>query len=174
MDALRYPVGKFNHTGPISKEQRQLWIEEIAALPARLFIAVDGLSDEQLDTPYRPDAWTVRQVVHHVPDSHLNSYVRFKWTLTEEKPTIKPYDEKGWAMLPDSREPIALSLSLVEALHRRWVKLLLEMQDADFERTFHHPDDGVVALGEALGIYAWHGRHHVAHITSLRNRMGWA
>jgi uncharacterized damage-inducible protein DinB len=136
--------------------------------------AVAGLSDEQLNTPYRPAGWTVRQVVHHVPESHMNSYVRFKLALTEEEPTIKPYFEDRWAQLDDANQaPVGLSLDLLDALHGRWVWFLRSLKDADFQRTFRHPELGTVSLDRNIALYAWHGRHHVAHITSLRERMGW-
>jgi uncharacterized damage-inducible protein DinB len=136
--------------------------------------AVAGLSDEQLNTPYRPEGWTVRQVVHHVPESHMNSYVRFKLALTEEEPTIKPYFEDRWAQLDDANQaPVGLSLDLLDALHGRWVWFLRSLKDADFQRTFRHPELGTVSLDRNIALYAWHGRHHVAHITSLRERMGW-
>jgi uncharacterized damage-inducible protein DinB len=173
-DSLRYPVGPFDmESEPDAKERLQL-IDQIAETPSRLRAAVRGLSDEQLDTPYRPGGWTVRQVVHHVPDSHLNSYVRFKLALTEDKPTIRPYMEDRWAELEDSRiTPLEVSLSLLEALHERWVLLLRSLSTEDFERTFRHPDLGLVSLNKNLALYAWHGRHHIAHITSLAKRMDW-
>ncbi len=171
---LRYPIGKFTFPEQATDAQCRQWIDEIAAAPAALRSAVAGLSPEQLDTPYRPGGWTVRQVVHHVPDSHLNSYVRFKLALTEEEPTIKPYDEARWAELPDTREtPVEVSLGLLDALHERWVTLLRSLSPADLERTFRHPEMGVVPLRKNVALYAWHGRHHIAHITSLRARMGW-
>lgn len=133
-----------------------------------------GLTSEQLDTPYRPDGWTVRQVVHHVPESHMNAYIRFKLALTEDEPTIKPYDEVAWAKLPDVEStPIEVSLTMLDALHDRWVRVLKEMRDADFARTFRHPHLGLVRLEGNLALYAWHGKHHLAHITSLRDRKGW-
>ena len=136
--------------------------------------AVAGLSDEQLNTPYRPEGWTVRQVVHHVPESHMNSYVRIKLAITEEEPTIKPYFEDRWAQLDDAQQaPVELSLHLMDALHGRWVWFLRSLKDADFQRTFQHPELGIVSLDKNIALYAWHGRHHVAHITSLRERMGW-
>jgi DinB superfamily len=170
----RYPVGRFRYEGFDERRQEQ-WIEEIAATPAHLRAAVNGLSAAQLDTPYRTGGWTVRQVVHHVPDSHLNAYLRMKLALTEDEPTIKPYDEAVWAELSDSRAgPIGVSLAFLEGLHQRWVLLLRTLRSADFERRFIHPEHGrAIGLGEQLGTYAWHGRHHVAHITSLRARKGW-
>jgi uncharacterized damage-inducible protein DinB len=171
---LRYPIGRFNLNGAVTDEQVRQAVDEIAAAPAKLRAAVEGLSAEQLDTPYRPGGWTVRQVVHHVPDSHLNSYCRFKLALTEEEPTIKPYREDRWAELEDSRAmPIEVSLALLESLHARWVALLKSLAPSDFERTFRHPELGVVTLAKNVCLYGWHGRHHVAHITSLRKRTGW-
>jgi uncharacterized damage-inducible protein DinB len=171
---LRYPVGKFHWRGDLNPTERAELIDQIAAVPANLRQAVKGLTPEQLDTPYRPDGWTVRQVVHHVPDSHLNSYIRFKWALTEQQPTIKTYDQEAWAKLADSKETrVETSLALLEALHERWVNLLRSMSPADFARTLNHPEMGPVTLDRMVAIYAWHGRHHVGHITSLRERMGW-
>ena len=165
----RYPIGKFSFPESTTPEQRREYIREIAEAPARLRAAVAGLSEEQLDTPYRPGGWTVRQVVHHLPDSHINSYVRFRLALTEETPTIKPYDEALWAKLPDAvGTPIETSLALLEALHGRWVRLLESMSDADFSRAFRHPELGMIRLDQNLALYAWHGKHHVAHITSSR------
>jgi hypothetical protein len=174
MEDLQYPVGKFAWEGSASKEQLQQWIDEIAAAPALLRAAVEGLSPQQIETPYRPGGWTVRQVVHHLPDSHLNSYVRFRLALTEQEPTIKPYDQQSWAELPDSRTaPIEVSLALLESLHERWILLLRSLTPADWKRTFRHPELGLVNLERTAALYAWHGRHHVAHIASLRQRMGW-
>ena len=172
---LRFPVGPFKFEGPLTEQQRRRAIDDIAEAPARLMSAVEGLSDEQLDTPYRPGGWTVRQVVHHLPDSHINSYTRFKLALTEDEPTIKPYDENRWANLEDGRTaPVNISLALFETLHRRLVLVLESLGPEEYARTFRHPEIGVVTLEQSLGSYAWHGRHHVAHITSLRARMGWA
>jgi uncharacterized damage-inducible protein DinB len=173
-DDLRYPVGPFTFEGKLSDEQISQAIDEIAQAPARLRAAVDGLSAEQLDTNYRPGGWTVRQVVHHLPDSHLNSYIRFKLALTEDQPTIKPYDENSWSALWDAQTaPPEISLDLLEALHRRFVIVLKSLDRKDLARTFLHPDIGVVSLEKNIALYAWHGRHHVAHITSLAERMGW-
>jgi hypothetical protein len=175
MEDLQYPIGKFEWGGGASEKQLRQWVDEIAAAPAQLRAAVDGLTPQQIDTRYRPGGWTVRQVVHHVPDSHLNSYLRFRLALTEQEPTIKPYDQQRWAELPDSRTaPMDVSLSLLESLHERWVLLLRSLTVADWKRTFRHPELGVVTLEGNAALYAWHGRHHVAHITSLRQRMGWA
>lgn len=171
---LRYPVGQFKFEGGLSDDDRRRLIDQIEEAPARLREAVAGLSPEQLETPYRPGGWTVRQVVHHVPDSHLNSYVRFRLALTEDEPTIKPYEEHRWAELHDARSaPLELSLDLLDSLHRRWVVLLRSLASEDFSRAFKHPEMGLVTLDRNVALYAWHGRHHVAHITSLREREGW-
>jgi DinB superfamily len=171
---LRYPVGRFSRPESLNEAQRRRAIDAIAATPAKLRAAVKGLTETQLDTPYRPSGWTVRQVVHHVPDSHMNAYVRFKLALTEDEPTIKPYDEARWAELADSREtPIETSLVLLERVHERWVILLRSMSDEDFARRLHHPETGMQRLDQVLALYEWHGAHHVAHVTSLRERMGW-
>jgi DinB superfamily len=171
---LRYPIGPFQYDGSLTHEQRQHLIDQIEAAPGELRAAVEGLSPAQLDTPYRPGGWTVRQVVHHLPDSHLNSYMRFRLALTEDEPTIKPYFEDRWAELDDARHaPVDISLALLDALHRRWILLLRSLGERDFARTFSHPELGVVSLEKNVSLYAWHGRHHVAHITSLRERMGW-
>jgi hypothetical protein len=173
-DDLRYPIGKFAYEGPMTPERARECLTAIAETPARLRAAVAGLTDEQLDTPYRPGGWTVRQVVHHVPDSHMNSYMRFRWALTEEQPAIKGYDEAAWAKLPDAHSaPVEISLSLLETLHRRWMMLLESLSPEQWKRTFHHSELGPVTLERNLALYAWHGRHHVAHITALRERMAW-
>ncbi len=172
---LRYPIGPFQFDGGISADERRRLVDEIEQAPAKLRAAVHGLSAEQLDTPYRPGGWTVRQVVHHLPDSHLNAYTRFKLALTEQEPVIKPYEQDRWAELSDARTaPVELSLALLESLHRRWVLLLRSLTASDFVRTFKHPEMGVVSLDKNLALYAWHGKHHVAHITALRERMGWS
>jgi hypothetical protein len=168
MADLQYPIGRFSFPDSTTPEQRQTWIQEIARAPLELRGAVAGLAEEQLDTPYRPGGWTVRQVAHHVPDSHMNAFVRFKLALTEDQPTVKPYDEARWATLADAALPIEPSLDLLEALHVRWVRLLESMSDRDFERTFAHPESGILRLDQWLAQYAWHGRHHVAHILSVR------
>jgi|SRR5579863_796468 len=171
---LRYPVGTFSLEAKLSGADRPRLIEGIAQTPSRLRDAVAGLSDVQLDTPYRPGGWTVRQVVHHVPDSHLNAYLRLKLALTEPEPVIKPYDQERWAELEDSKAaPIEVSLALLDALHRRWVRVLRALQPADFARTFRHPEMGPVSLDQQLALYEWHGRHHVGHVIALRGRMGW-
>lgn len=174
IEDLRFPIGGFRHGGPLTPDERRSDIARIGATPALMRNAVAGLSEAQLDTPYRPGGWTARQVVHHLPDSHLNSYTRFKLAVTEDTPTIRPYDEALWAELPDARAaPVELSLALLDALHARWVLFLRNLSASDFARAFRHPDHGVVTLDWALDYYAWHGDHHIAHVTGLRRRMGW-
>lgn len=171
---LSYPIGKFQYGTPMSATQRSAAIEAIAQTPTKMREAVRGLNAAQLDTSYRPGGWTVRQVVHHLPDSHMNAFIRTKLALTENEPTIKPYDEKAWATLADvPNTPIETSLNLLDAVHERWNHLLRALIDADYSRTFRHPEHGVRTLDWMVGLYAWHGRHHVAHITSLRQRSGW-
>jgi hypothetical protein len=170
---LRYPIGKFQPIDNITDIQRRAFIAAIAETPEKLKAAIAGLDERQLDTPYRPGGWTVRQVVHHVPDSHMNSYVRFKLALTEDEPTIKPYDEARWAELADARAPVELSLLLLENLHKRWVLLMNSLAHSDWQRKFRHPERGTMILEENLQMYAWHGCHHVAHITALRQRNNW-
>jgi uncharacterized damage-inducible protein DinB len=174
MDDLRYPVGEFVVDSSVTDDKRAVWIRQIAQAPAAIRDAVRGLSDRQLDTPYRPGGWTVRQVLHHVPDSHMNAYCRYKFALTEDNPTIKAYDEAAWANVADTpRTPPEVSLALLDALHRRWVILLESMQSDDFARKLQHPEKGSITLDWMLQLYAWHGRHHAAHITELRKREGW-
>jgi uncharacterized damage-inducible protein DinB len=174
MPDLRYPVGKFVPPTESSPQDRKRFTDEIAEAPARLRSAAAGLSPAQLDTPYRDGGWTVRQVVHHVPDSHMNAFIRFKLALTEDEPTIKPYMEDRWATLEDARStPLDVSLALLDALHARWLIILRAMTPADFARTLRHPEMGLMTLDRMLALYAWHGRHHVAHITSLRERKSW-
>lgn len=173
MDNLRYPIGKFtvDASSPISRSEVEGAIEQIAQLPSQLRAAISALPQPQLDTPYREGGWTVRQTVHHLADSHMNSYIRFRLALTEEKPTIKPYDEKAWAELIDARAAeVESSLRLIEALHERWVMLLRSMSPGDFERKFVHPEHGERRLDWNALLYAWHGRHHLAHIASVRER----
>ena len=168
VELLRYPIGRFQPRTGLAPSEIAALIDDLARLPADLRDAVASLSEQQLDTPYRPRGWTVRQVVHHLPDSHLNSYVRFKLALTEAEPTIKPYDEVAWAELPDGRGvDVEGSLLLLEAVHRRWVALLRALAPAEFARTFRHPEAGLVTLERALQLYAWHGRHHLAHVTRV-------
>lgn len=171
----RYPIGQFVSPAEFSPAVREQLIAEVAAAPTAMRRAVDGLTAAQLDTPYRPGGWTVRQVVHHVPDSHLHAYVRFKLALTEDEPTIKPYAEQLWAELPDTAAtPVDASLRILDGVHARWTSLMRAMSDADFRRGYYHPEHArVVTLDEALAQYAWHGKHHVAHITALRQRSGW-
>lgn len=171
---LRYPTGRFAPPAQPSRESRATAIATIAETPALLREAVQGLDEDQLDTPYREGGWTIRQVVHHVPDSHLNAYIRLKLALTEPAPVIKPYDEAAWAMLADTTAvPVDVSLDLLEAVHKRFVSLLRAMKDDDFRREYVHPETGRHTLDHLLALYAWHGPHHVAHITSTRVRMGW-
>ena len=174
MSDPRYPVGKYERRDVLTPEERAAMIEQIAAAPRKLREAVAGLTPQQMETPYREGGWTLRQVVHHIPDSHLNSYVRFKLALTETTPTIRPYDEARWAELPDSvHTPPETSMTLLESLHDRWVRLLRSMSADDFRRTLNHPENGLMTLDAMLALYAWHGRHHVAHITATRERNGW-
>jgi hypothetical protein len=174
LEQLRYPTGRFELPAEITPVDRDAFIDRFEATPRHLREAVGGLDEAQLDTPYRPEGWSVRQLVHHVVDSHLNSYVRFKWALTEEAPAIKVYDQDGWAELEDSRTaPVEMSLAFLDALHERMTFLLRRMSDEDFGRTFTHPDWATVRLDQSLSIYAWHGDHHVAHVTALREREGW-
>ena len=175
LEQLKYPIGKFQHRGEIDAGVIDAWIGEIEALPSDLRAAVAGLSRVQLDTPYRPGGWTVRQVIHHLGDSHLNSYLRFKWALTEDRPVIKAYDQQTWAELPDYQlVPIEDTLQFVAALHRKWAILMRSLSPLDWQKEFVHPETGkAVPLNRNLGIYAWHGKHHVAHIANLRQRLKW-
>ncbi len=163
---LAYPIGRFQAPEVIDASARGAFVAQIERAPALLRNAVEGLDERQLDTPYRPGGWSVRQVVHHLPDSHLNAYARFRLALTEDAPMIKPYEEALWAELPDARSgPIDVSLALIAALHSRWVALLRTLSPADWGRAYRHPDMGLVSLDKALALYAWHGRHHLAHVT---------
>ncbi len=170
---LSYPVGRFDITAPISDAMRAPAIGTIAALPANMRAAVDRLDAAQLDTPYRPGGWTVRQLVHHVADSHMNGFIRLKLGLTEHEPTIKPYDQDAWAALADARLPIDISLGLLDGIHARWTAVWQSLEPSAFARMFHHPEIGPVTLDRQLQLYAWHSRHHVAHITALREREHW-
>lgn len=169
-DDLRYPVGKFS---PEDYPDRTENLETVANLPARLREAVTGLDEGQLDTEYRPGGWTVRQTVHHVADSHANSIIRFKLALTEDVPTIRPYYEDRWAKLADAAMPVEVSLRLTEAVHDRWTTILRSMTEADYQRKLIHPESGAWTLEAFLAMYAWHSKHHTAHITALRERSGW-
>lgn len=171
---FRYPIGRFQVPASITEQDRASWIRELEAFPQNLSKAVSSLKGAQLDTPYRQGGWTVRQVVHHLADSHINSYVRFRLAMTEDTPTIKPYNEAAWAELADAKiSRVEISLHLIEALHARWVVLLRSFNSTDMTRTFRHPERGEMSLETALGLYAWHGCHHVAQITHLRQREGW-
>ncbi|MEM6844899.1 MAG: YfiT family bacillithiol transferase [Bacteroidota bacterium] len=174
-ESLRYPIGRFSPPNGVTPSDRERYMGEIERLPATMRDVVVGLTDEQLNTPYREGGWTLRQVVHHVPDSHTNSYIRYRWTLTEDQPTIKAYYEARWGELPDaSSAPIEPSLQLLKALHQRWLLLLRAMNDKDYSRSFLHPETNEnIRLDTMLAMYAWHGKHHVAHIQSLKDRMGW-
>ena len=174
MSDLRYPTGRFTPPEQPTNDTRATAIDVIEETPALMRRAIQGLDEDQLDTPYRDGGWTIRQVVHHVPDSHLNAYIRLKLALTEPTPVIKPYDENAWAKLIDSTAvPVDVSLNLLEAVHRRWVALLRHMSEEDFRREYVHPETGRHALDHLLALYAWHGPHHIAHITGVRARMGW-
>jgi uncharacterized damage-inducible protein DinB len=171
---LRYPTGRLTYENDLTPARRQELIARIADTPRALRAAVKGFTDEQFDTPYRPGGWTVRQVVHHLPDSHVNAYIRFKLALTEDNPTIKPYNEAAWANVADTRlTPVEVSLTLLDAVHQRWVILLKSLRDQDFARPLQHPENGAMTLDKLLQMYAWHGGHHVAHVTELRKREGW-
>ena len=169
----RYPVGRFRRA-EANVTDHAAAVATLAALPENLRAALDGLSASQLDTPYREGGWTVRQLVHHIADSHMNSYIRIRLALTEDWPTIKPYDEKLWAELPDAKTgPVDISLNLLTALHRRWVLLLRSLTEEQWQRGYTHPDNGRQTIAEAAALYEWHSRHHLAHITELRKRNGW-
>jgi len=169
----RYPIGKFEMPTAVTPERRRQAIEEIASTPAKMRVAVKGLSDGQLDTPYREGGWTVRQVVHHVPDSHLNAYVRLKLALTEDKPTIKTYEEAAWAELADAKMPMEVSQTLLDSVHARWDRVWRAMKPEDFARKLVHPEHGERTVDWLLFVYEWHGKHHTAHITELRKQKGW-
>ena len=173
MTDLRFPIGEFVMPTPVTPTLRADAIAAIAELPVKMREAVRGLSEAQLDTPYRPGGWTVRQVVHHVPDSHLNAYVRVKLALTEDNPTIKPYDQDAFAGLPDQKLPVDVSLSLLDSLHARWVVVLKALTPQQFARPLYHPEIGAITIDYQVQTYGWHSRHHVAHITRLREREGW-
>lgn len=174
MDDLRYPIGKYTPPREISMSQVQGWIDEIAALPQNLRALVSPFNAQQLDTPYRPDGWTVRQVVHHLCDSHLNSLVRFKLALTEDAPTVKPYDEARWALTAEYQLlPVESSLDFLDKLHERWVVLLRSLSESEMQKKYRHPEIGDISLAWTVGLYAWHCRHHFAHIQQLAAREGW-
>ena len=171
MTDLRYPAGKLTFDDDVTPGKRTAWIRQIAELPGALMAAADGMTEEQIGTPYRAGGWTVGEVIHHVADSHLNAYTRFKLALTEDNPTIKPYDEAAWATLADTRQtPIAVSLTLLDALHTRWVAVLEAMKAEEFGRPLVHPVNGPMTLDRLLQLYAWHGRHHTAHVMLVKGR----
>ena len=173
-DTLRYPIGKYEPQ-PFSLEQKKEWLLDIKFLPKEIEFAIENLDYDHLNTPYRDGGWTVQQLVHHIADSHMNAYIRFKLGLTENNPTIKPYEEKKWALLADvERVPINVSITLLHALHQRWHIAIKDLSDAEWQKTVLHPDHKkTMSLWHLLGLYAWHGKHHVRHITALRERMGW-
>jgi DinB superfamily len=174
MSDLRYPIGPLAAATPFTPAHRAAAIKTLAEAPARFRLAVAGLSDAQLDTPYRPAGWTVRQVVHHVVDSHINAYLRTKFALSDDNPTIRPYPEQIWAEMADARTaPVSMSLTLLDALHGRWVMLLQSLAPELYARTLLHPERGLMSLDDLLAMYEWHSRHHAAHITELRGREGW-
>ncbi len=174
LENLKYPVGRFDWSRQVSKEDRIKAIQTIAAFPAKMRDAVKSLNDAQLNTPYRPDGWTIRQVVHHCPDSHMNAYIRFKLALTENSPTIKPYEQTEWAKLPDSKLDPEVSLQLIESVHKRWVTIMENMTDEEWELGWIHPDHNAFqAMKQVVTLYGWHCEHHRAHITRLKDRMGW-
>ncbi len=170
----RFPIGELRLQPMYSNQERQTNIELLRQAPAKLNAAVLGLSNDQLDTPYRDGGWTVRQVAHHVPDSHMNAYIRIKLALTEDKPVIKPYDEAAWALLSDTPQtPIEVSLALLEAVHTRWITIFESLEGADWQRQYLHPVNGPTSLEGTLAYYVWHGHHHIAHVTNLHKRSGW-
>lgn len=171
----RYPTGRYQPPEHITDAHCTAWLHDIESLPTLLRAAIWGLNDEQLDTPYREGGWTLRQVVHHIPDSHLNAYCRFKLALTEDHPTIRPYEEARWAELPEARAlPCEPSLVLLDGLHARWAAMMIAMTPEQFDRSYYHPENKKDStLRWVLGMYAWHGKHHVAHITALRTARGW-
>ena len=175
MPDLRYPIGEFEYPKPLHADERTAALAELAAFPKQVRQAVEGWTDEQIDTPYRPEGWTVRQLIHHLADSHLNGYMRTKLALTEPNPTVRPYEQDAWANLPDTfQTPVWVSLDLLESLHTRWANLLARLEEGDFGKTFYHPANHQTnTLDRHLANYVWHGKHHLAHITGLRERMGW-
>ncbi len=174
LDELRYPTGKWEKLVDVDASGRARMIERVAGVPAALKVAVAGLNDEQLDTPYRQEGWSTRQIVHHLADSHMNAFIRFKLGMTEDNPTIRAYDERTWATTVDARlAPVGLSLSIIEGVHARWVRLLDSFDEAAFGRMIVHPESGPMSLGDLLQLYAWHGRHHTVQVTRLRERRGW-
>ena len=174
MEKLRYPIGKFNFDADITPDKRATWIQDIVNLPQELRRVLSGLSPSQLDTPYREGGWTVRQLAHHVADSHMNAFIRWKLALTESGPTIKPYDQDQWVATADViGAGVEQSLALLEGLHTRWARLIVSLSPSDFARSFNHPESGIQTLDRQLQLYAWHCRHHVAHIVSLRERKDW-
>ncbi|MEO1652304.1 MAG: YfiT family bacillithiol transferase [Bacteroidota bacterium] len=175
LESLKYPIGGYQKPAQFDYASKTRWMAQLSTLPEEMEKAVAGLNEDQLDEPYRPEGWTIREVIHHVPDSHLNGYIRFKWALTEQDPRIKPYFEDRWAALDDYQDtPIEVSLQLLKSLHYRWVILMKSLSAEDWTFQYHHPEfEEPISLDEALAIYAWHGQHHLAHITELRKRRQW-
>lgn len=174
LEKLKYPIGKFDKSGMDADQYLERSIFAIETLPVKLQNVVSKLNEAQLNTPYREGGWTVKQLVHHIPDSHMNAYIRFKWTLTENKPTIKAYYEDRWAELPDSKAPVYISLNLLSGLHERWVTLMRSLTKSDWEREYIHPENQkAIKLIEMVGMYSWHGEHHLSHIRNLIDRKGW-
>jgi len=174
IENLKYPIGRYLLEDVIDKASINKWIKEIESLPKKLTEAVIGLNKEKLQTPYRPEGWNIQQVVHHIADSHLNAYIRFKLALTENKPIVKPYDEKLWAELPDVKVvDVSVSLDLIKSLHIKWTTLLKQLSEEELDKEFLHPESGMKKLRESISHYAWHGNHHLAHINSLKQRMNW-
>jgi len=173
-DELKYPIGRFEKPEAFTPELKREWIAVLANLPSWMDACIENLDEAQLHVPYRDGGWTIQQVIHHLADSHMNAYIRLKLALTEDNPAIKTYDEKAWALLADNAQPVNISITLLHALHRRLVSLLQQLTEADWERTFYHPDrKRNVTVWETAGLYAWHSRHHTAHIRGLKERMGW-
>lgn len=174
LEILRYPIGRFEEDPQPTRSKQKGWADQIGAVPGELRALVQDLSERHLDTPYRPEGWTIRQVIHHLADSHLNGYIRTKLALTEDSPIIKSYDEASWAELPDAAgAPIESSMSLLESLHSRWVLALRALDEEALRRTLRHPDHGTITISRIVQNYAWHGRHHIAHVNALRDKMGW-
>jgi len=174
LESMKYPIGRLQIPDKYTDRNIKQWISTIEKFPQQLENLVEDFDDLQLDTPYRPEGWTVRQVIHHMADSHLNAYIRFKWTLTEDKPTIKVYHEDRWAILHDAKDAdIDISLSLIESLHARWVYMLKNLTSDQLKRTFIHPEKKEISIVQLIAMYAWHSEHHLAHITSLAKREDW-
>lgn len=173
MSDPRYPIGRFHDSGDRSSERRATLIRDLQNLPADLRAAVSGMSDSQLDTPYRDGGWTVRQVIHHLGDANVNAYLRMKFAVADDRPTILPYDEDVWAEFADAKGPVEPTLALLQALHLRWSLFLRSLDEAQWDRVFIHPQNGETPVAKSLELYVWHGRHHLAHVTELKKLKGW-